>query len=580
MNRCAASWFELNLSAPDNNVSACCFYAGEKDEWSDQPKGLDEYWNSPAMRAVRKLQSNPAPPKNHGCSSCHLYQNLAPGYEMYDFSPESPPPGISERQAANWRLAKAEYLAEIDLVSCSPMRVYANFGFACNISCNMCHQVPRRVDNRRQISADQLLSWGPDLEKALEVIVIGGEPFVIPQAVKFIRRFIADEKRYDSVQLAIATNGTVLHKHWATLRRKRRLRFAISLDGVGDAFERVRLGGKWNDVESNILRILEARDSDRPDWVITTSSNIQKSTLRDLPAFARWHTRHGLGTFFSDFISAPGVEDTYHQENFLQNPQLLADIPEWRDYFDEAASIYAKAGQRPEVDWLNHFKLRVEEAAASSADGIEASRRRRMRNDWVRQREALDNNNKASVDWSGTFNAQPALDRGPIPLGVRQGMQAFLATRLGDRMTTSYVGLQTSPEGGSFRVRLHWPRYDTSDEITRRAHVIVEQQYGSEVPVFRENLEFGIGTDLILTGDLAPDTQALRLIFTPVGEEVTLLPKIVEIDFDPATSRVEWPPKPLELERVHPVTRGLEKLKALVGRRKIVSKVSSNDRAG
>ena len=145
-------------------------------------------------------------------------------------------------------------------------------------------------------------------------------------------------------------------------------------------------------------------------------------------------------------------------------------------------------------------------------------------------------------------------------------------------MATSFVGLRAPPEGGSFRVRLHWPRYDASGEITRRAHVIVQQQYGDEIPVFRENLDFGVGTDLILTGSLAPDTQALRLILTPVGEEVTLLPKIVEIDFDPGTSRVEWPP-PKPPEKVHPVARGLEKFKALITRRKISNKVNSSERA-
>jgi organic radical activating enzyme len=454
--RCAASWYELNLSAPDNHVSACCFYAGEKDEWSDAPKSLDHYWNSPAMRAVRRLQVNPSPPANHGCSTCHLWQNTAPGYEFYDFRPEQPPAGLSKRQADNWLLAKSEYLAGTEVAAARPMRIYANFGFACNISCNMCHQVPRRIDNRRQISAEQLLQWAPDLEQAIEVIVIGGEPFVLSEAVKFIRRFIADT-RFEEVQLAIATNGTVLHKHWETLRRKRKLRLAISLDGVGEAFEKVRLGAEWRTVEANILKVIETRAADRPDWKISTSANIQKQVLPNLADFARWHVRYGLTTYFYDFITAAGVEDVYHRENFLQNTQLLDDMPGWQDHFDEAIAVYAAAGQTSEVDALGHFKARVKEAAEKAAAATRRTRYLRARNDWVRHSQA--SGGPMPQPGASLLEAHGAPGRGAPPLGERQGMRAFLATRLGDHLATPFVGVAPPPAGGSVRVRLHWPRH-------------------------------------------------------------------------------------------------------------------------
>lgn len=525
------------MSAPDNRVTACCYYGGETDSWG--AGNLDDYWNSPLMQGLRGLQFNPDPPKGHGCETCSLFINRPGGTDdVYDLT--NMPEGLSSRQEANWKLARSEYLARSQILQSRPARVYGNFGFACNISCTMCHQVPRRLDNRRTISADHLLGWGDDLEVAQEVHVIGGEPFVLPEAIKFIRGFVAAD-RFESVRLVLATNRTVLHKHWDRLHLKRRLSVTISLDGMGDPFEGVRIGAKWADVERNILRLVEAQATDRPEWRLKTASLIQKSTIANLPDFARWHAKHHLATQFSDFISAPGVEDTFHRENFLHNPQLLAAIPNWRDYFDEAIGIFSNAGMSTEVRDLSYFKNRVEESILASADRVESGQRRRMRNDWSRSDVG------AFVPFSEF-------------LGERQGMQAFLRTRLGDYAATPYVGVR----GGSFRVRLHWPRLeDNGLEVTRRAHCSIQDQHGVEIEAFREILDFGVGTDHILTGEILPGTEALRVVVTPVGEEVTLLPKIVELDFDSRTVRTEWPPKP-------PEPRGrtrIEKLRALVGLR-------------
>lgn len=520
------------MSAPDNRVTACCYFGGETDSWDGG--SLESYWNSPLMQGLRRLQFNPDPPKGHGCQTCYLFANRPGGTDdVYDLT--TMPEGLSLRQEANWRLAQAEYLAGTQILESRPTRVYGNFGFACNISCTMCHQVPRRLDNRSTISADHLLAWGDDLEAAQEVHVIGGEPFVLPEAIKFIRGFVADD-RFESVRLVLATNGTVLHKHLDRLHLKRRLSVTISLDGIGDPFEDVRIGAKWADVERNILRLIEAQTTDRPEWRLKTASLIQKSTIANLPDFARWHAKHHLNTVFSDFISAPGVEDTFHRENFLHNPQLLASFPNWREYFDEAIGIFSKAGMFTEVRDLSHFKNRVEESVLASIDRVEAGHRKRMRNDWSR------------VD-VGAFVPSSEF------LGERQGMQAFLRTKLGDYAATPYIGVQ----GGSFRVRLHWPRFDQkTTEVTRRAHVVIQDQYGAEVETFRDILDFGVGTDHILTGEMPPGTEALRVIVTPVGEEVTLLPKIVELDLEPGTVSTEWPPKLRERTRI-------EKLRAMVG---------------
>lgn len=529
------------MSGPDNRVTACCYYAGETDEWGGESLTFDDYWNSERMRYLRRLQIDSSPPPGHGCSNCHLFANQAPGYERYDYSPERPPAGLSSRQEANWLCGKQEFLAGAEVLTSRPARVYANFGFACNISCTMCHQVPRRLDNRRTMSADQLLGWGDDIEQARQMIVIGGEPFVLPQAVKFVRGFISQESRYETVQLGITTNGTILHKHWNTIHQKRRLAVCISLDGIGEAFESVRLRANWADVEKNILKLVEARNTDRPEWEISTASLIQKSTLKNLPDFARWHAKHNLETVFSDFISAPGVEDTFHRENFLHNPALLADIPEWRSYFDEAIDAFSKAGRESTVASLTHFKRRVEAAVAKINLDATQDRRQHLRNDWVAQSTKAGGGDGGSSNWNSTLVATPAAGMDDVPLGTRFDTSAFLRTRLGDSVATTFLGVKPG-DGAVFRVKLQWPSFESAKEVVRRAFVRVENQDGMEQLVVRRDVEFVLGSEMTLTGSFSSGTRAIRVIFTPVGEEVSLLPRLIELDVDSATERLPWPP--------------------------------------
>src|SRR5262249_52887784 len=130
-----------------------------------------------------------------------------------------------------WQLAMEEFAANRQILTAKPLRFYVNFGFACNLSCIQCHQVPRRATEGRQVSYDVLSKWREHFKSALEVCVIGGEPFALVEALKFIRAFVEDEEMKD-VRLSIFTNGTLHHRHMETLVKKRKLSLAISMDSI------------------------------------------------------------------------------------------------------------------------------------------------------------------------------------------------------------------------------------------------------------------------------------------------------------------------------------------------------------
>ena len=534
MSACSAPWYELNLSAPDSNVSACCYYAGRRDEWLDDPIDLNHYWNGVGIQETRRVQKGTVPAPN-GCSSCFYFQQSLPGQgwhgnNYYDFS--APPIDLSEAQAKNWHQAKLDYEARTELVTCTPLRLYANFGYTCNITCTMCHQVPRRGELKRQILADTILAWDQMLERCLDVCVIGGEPFAMPEAVKFIRKF-APDKRYENVRLTVYTNATVIHKHWNTLRDKRLLWIGVSLDSIGEGFEKIRLGARWSDVERNLLTALEIKARSHPDWVITTNANVQKAGIPYLPEFAKWHVKHGIRTFFFDFISAPGVEDTYYTDNILQNPQLLDGIPGWSDSFSEAASIFRSVGWESEAAHLDQYRNRVVANADANADQIAKMRRQRNRNDWV---SLIDVNGKRNLKESLVPNCPEG--KPAVEVVEQSGLIGFAKTRLGDFFATEFCQVSVPPGGGKFRLRAYWPKGVPADGYTRLAHAVVQNQSSTQLPDFREYHDFGFGTELAITGDLPEGTRAIRAVLTPLGEDVTLLPETLEMDIDPETTVV------------------------------------------
>jgi len=524
MTTCSAPWYELNLSAPDSNVSACCYYSKTRDEWLDDPVDIGHYWNGPGMREVRRVQRDASPPPN-GCSSCFFFEQRHAGGNYYDFA--KMPDGMSAPQTENWLQAKADFEAKLEEAICTPLRIYANFGYTCNLSCTMCHQVPRRGVQNRQILADTMLAWHETLLRSLEVVCIGGEPFSLPEAIKFIRKFTPDE-RYEAVRLSIGTNGTVLHKHWKTLKQKRRLSLGVSLDSIGEGYDRIRAGGSWDVVERAVLTAMELKSSTHPEWLLSTNASLQKTALPYLPQFARWHVKHGVPTFFGDFISAPGVEDTYYTDNVLQNTQLLDDIPQWQDWLDEAIATFRSAQRTGEADSLQHYRDRVIANAERNADRVGLHRRQRNRNDWT----AL-NNHKEERNW-GAGLIPCGVEGSDIPTTEKHGLTGFAMTRPGDHFTTEFRDVRVPPGGGWFRLRAHWPKEVKPDAFVRLAHIVVQQEFFGELEGLREQRNFGFGTEVTIVGEVPNWVKRIRLVLTPQGEEVTLLPQTIEFDVDPA----------------------------------------------
>lgn len=577
--KCTAPWYELNISAPDNIVSACCYYAGEKEPWSEETTSIDTYWNGPRMQMLRRLQArltaagNEPTAESHGCSNCFYFENTRPGAAYYDFSVE--PLGVlSDAQRKNWQLARKEHAAGFERVECTPLRLYMNFGFACNINCIMCHQVPRRRDNRRQVYADNILAWRDALKAALSVVVIGGEPFALPEAIRFLRTFIPDPD-FDAVRLDIHTNGTTHHKHMDLLRKKRKLHICVSLDSISKGYEHIRSGAQWDLVERNMMMIKEAMQTDRPEWGLTTVGLMLKTSVPFLPEFAAWHVKHDIRTGFYDFVNAPGVEDTYYRENILNNPEVLNDIPNWQHYFTEAAMIFRDGGHGYAADNLDNYVGRIEAAREASSARSKRHRLDRSRNDWT---PVLDGEAPNLTD-SLSFYSLPSAKE-PHPIDIADEPVRFTRYRAGDHFYTTFQAVDAQENAGRVRLLARW---HSNDPDLRLAHLIVQDQNYSEIVCVYEWRSGPSGSELIMTGNVPVGTTAIRVAFYPTGEDDSYLPLTINLDVNPeikvAAKTIEIPLAPtvaLPDESVMPLQSGAS---AIPGVTKVRSTLSAVLRA-
>jgi len=340
---CAAPWSDLLVSSADNRTNNCCEYTGPAAA-TFRPDGslrsVVELWNGPEILAIRRIQAGRTRLK--GCTGCPFSLDT-PAEARQSFYEFYTPDSLTERQQANLDLARQERQAGLLRLTALPVRYVLFFGWFCNLSCPICNQLPHRDGMPATLPASLLDQWLSQFAVATRVECIGGEVFAIPSALAFMRAFVAVPE-LAPVRLRITTNGTLLHKHLDWLKAKERLSVNISIDSIGPTYERVRVDGKWDQVKKNILTTAGLIRDHRPHWDLETNALISKSVIPALPDYARFHTEHGVTTYFQIPNFTRGNEEVLYREDILRFPALLREIPGWQDAVAEAIALFDGAG--------------------------------------------------------------------------------------------------------------------------------------------------------------------------------------------------------------------------------------------
>ncbi len=229
MRKCLAFDHAVSIN-PNGMTQPCCVY------YADKPIHYTENWHEEFVELGKK------PLFINGCRDCEWEEKQGEPSHMANM---------------NKKLAGHRGVVYWDL----------KFNNTCNLACRMCK--PQDSSTWEQIVTDEYddqfynvwkTGWHKDIDKILEQMpsarylkFTGGEPFLIPQMWQILDYCVANGYAKD-IEVEVTTNGTMLKK-LDVFKKFKRVEFLVSADAVGERYEYIRPGAKWNTVANNIIEL-------------------------------------------------------------------------------------------------------------------------------------------------------------------------------------------------------------------------------------------------------------------------------------------------------------------------------------
>ena len=286
---CVIPWTNLEIQT-DGGISPCCMSVGSKLGNVKQDT-LNDVFNSKALQELRSsLLAGERPEICQGCWKVEE-KNLT-SIRMHNVK----------------RLKKDFLLKYLDQPQLATIDI--KFNNTCNFKCRICGPASSSLIAAEQhkfrgiplIARDnwsesdkfisQIISHLPSIHN---IDMYGGEPFLIKK-FKEVLKLAVDHNHAKNIRLHYNSNGSVwpdqFLPYWPSFKE---VDINFSIDAVGPQFELER-GGKWSEVEDNILRLKSLRV---PNVSISIMPTISVMNVYYFDQVYDWATKHGFPIFVS-----------------------------------------------------------------------------------------------------------------------------------------------------------------------------------------------------------------------------------------------------------------------------------------
>lgn len=238
---CAAPWRGLHIN-PRGDVKTCC--AGDPNMLGNlNDRTIEQILHGPVMQEIRQSIRQGKP---------HDYCYNCVQAERY---------GRSERDWHN------NVSSEFDCTHASdtehvPTLIDVRWNTTCNLSCNYCapacsskwaalKKIPFKSGARPYY--EQVCDYLEQHKNNIrEVALVGGEPLLLPENERLLDVIPGD------CVVTLITNVAVEFKNnkiFQKLSQRNRVGWSLSFDNIGQRFEYVRYGGKWDLLQQNLDQI-------------------------------------------------------------------------------------------------------------------------------------------------------------------------------------------------------------------------------------------------------------------------------------------------------------------------------------
>ena len=200
--------------------------------WKGKDATFEEIWNNPVAEEIRETLS-----KGEWHPNCLICKEREEKF------------GKSGRQEYNELEGELGTLSYLDY---RPSNL-------CNLKCRMCngfHSSLLAMEEEKNFKyifdkGSEKDELPVDWSKLKRIKLLGGEPMIMEETLDVL------EKVSEDCELLITTNAYKISPdiEKALLKTKARVRFNLSVDGIGKTYEYIRVGSDWKRVEENILRL-------------------------------------------------------------------------------------------------------------------------------------------------------------------------------------------------------------------------------------------------------------------------------------------------------------------------------------
>ena len=308
---CVLPWIHA-ATLTDGNVQLCCVSGGGSGINLNEHT-LGDYWNSEYVKDARRRML--AGQEVKACQHC--YREEAHGYKSHRLVENA----VWQRKAGEKALQQLVGKTAADgTLDAAVQYIDLRLGNTCNLQCVMCQprESSRWLPTAQKLSelcqdkelqnewkvkssiATNRFEWYRNtafwsnlktfLPHVREVILAGGEPFLIKEQFAFLKA-CCDIGEAHHIRLRYHTNGTIFPEemipYWGQFEK---VHFFVSLDGIDDVANYVRHPSNWQEVEANIRRF----DSLGENTLTNFNFSTHALNLYGIPEVLDWADNSGL----------------------------------------------------------------------------------------------------------------------------------------------------------------------------------------------------------------------------------------------------------------------------------------------
>lgn len=267
------TWYVL-----PSGYTTCCqsWISGDVPVFDGQSLGPWQAWNHPNFVKLRQRMLN------RNFSSCKVCPKRMRGW-------------ANKEKENDWK----------PVMERGPRFVWLTNDLACNLHCWSCRKSAigrdTKTEERRRKSMMAMFNvFKPDIRRV--ALSQSGEALATPIHMEWLKS-IKPEEYKQGLKIRLTTNGTLLTRKWPAIENAHECidEMVISVDAATkDTYERVRLGGKWEDVKEGLEFASNLRASGHLNH-FQTNFVVQEENFHEIPQFIRWCK--SMGTDKIGFIS-------------------------------------------------------------------------------------------------------------------------------------------------------------------------------------------------------------------------------------------------------------------------------------